>query len=197
MAYLRGCAPKPFSLLFLLMLPTSSLRRALRVRAPPHALREQVILYDALDLKVMNKVVACRSRVVAVSFSRDGKLLATASEQGTVIRIFTVPSAVKVGGWGEAGGHSSGGPTGPPADPACRMCYCRISGCLFSGLMPKRVVPNFSLDFVSQGSFTPEKRHRILRRPPLSRGTVVRAEGRPVSVLSSMGSACVLCAFLV
>lgn len=57
---------------------------------------EQVILYDALDLKVLNKVVACRSRVVAVSFSRDGMLLATASEQGTVIRIFTVPSAVKV-----------------------------------------------------------------------------------------------------
>ena len=55
-----------------------------------------MILYDALDLKVLNKVVACRSRVVAVSFSRDGKLLATASEQGTVIRIFTVPSAVKV-----------------------------------------------------------------------------------------------------
>lgn len=56
----------------------------------------QVILYDALDLKVLNKVMACRSRVVAVSFSQDGKLLATASEQGTVIRIFTVPAAVKV-----------------------------------------------------------------------------------------------------
>ncbi|CAM9303486.1 unnamed protein product [Pylaiella littoralis] len=56
----------------------------------------EVILYDALDLKVLNKVVACRSRVVAVSFSRDGKLLATASEQGTVIRIFTVPGAVKM-----------------------------------------------------------------------------------------------------
>lgn len=55
-----------------------------------------MILYDAMDLKVLNKVVACRSRVVAVSFSRDGKLLATASEQGTVIRIFTVPAAVKV-----------------------------------------------------------------------------------------------------
>lgn len=56
----------------------------------------QVILYDALDMKVLNKVVACRSRVVAVSFSPDGDLLATASEQGTVIRIFTVPAAVKV-----------------------------------------------------------------------------------------------------
>ncbi|CAN0278701.1 unnamed protein product, partial [Ectocarpus sp. 12 AP-2014] len=56
----------------------------------------QVILYNALDLKVLNKVVACRSRVVAVSFSRDGKLLATASEQGTVIRVFTVPAAVKL-----------------------------------------------------------------------------------------------------
>ncbi|CAM9275271.1 unnamed protein product, partial [Ectocarpus fasciculatus] len=56
----------------------------------------EVILYNALDLKVLNKVVACRSRVVAVSFSRDGKLLATASEQGTVIRIFTVPAAVKL-----------------------------------------------------------------------------------------------------
>lgn len=58
--------------------------------------RDQVILYDALDLKVLNKVLACRSRVVAVSFSQDGKLLATASEQGTMIRIFTVPAAVKV-----------------------------------------------------------------------------------------------------
>ncbi|CAN0484078.1 unnamed protein product [Ectocarpus sp. 12 AP-2014] len=56
----------------------------------------EVILYNALDLKVLNKVVACRSRVVAVSFSRDGKLLATASEQGTVIRVFTVPAAVKL-----------------------------------------------------------------------------------------------------
>ncbi|CAM9934685.1 unnamed protein product, partial [Choristocarpus tenellus] len=56
----------------------------------------EVILYDALTLKVLNKVVACRSRVVAVCFSRDGKLLATASEQGTVVRVFTVPAAVKI-----------------------------------------------------------------------------------------------------
>ncbi|CAM9159265.1 unnamed protein product [Discosporangium mesarthrocarpum] len=56
----------------------------------------EVIFYDALTLKVLNKVLACRSRVVAVSFSRDGKLVATASEQGTVIRVFTVPAAVKI-----------------------------------------------------------------------------------------------------
>lgn len=78
-----------------------------------------MILYDALDLKVLNKVVACRSRVVAVSFSHDGKLLATASEQGTVIRIFTVPAAVKAS---EMEFYCNGKRRLPPAAPSVATC---------------------------------------------------------------------------
>jgi autophagy-related protein 18 len=56
-----------------------------------------VIIYDALTLKVLNKVAACQSKVAAMSFCRHGTLLATASEQGTVVRVFTVPGAQQVG----------------------------------------------------------------------------------------------------
>jgi hypothetical protein len=56
----------------------------------------EVIIYDALTLKVLNKVAACQSKVAAMSFCRHGALLATASEQGTVVRVFTVPGAQQV-----------------------------------------------------------------------------------------------------
>eukprot|EP00953_Heterococcus_sp_UTEX-ZZ885_P004638 3000-Heterococcus_DN1.PRE.2 len=56
----------------------------------------EVIIYDALTLKVLNKVAACQSKVAAMSFCRQGTLLATASEQGTVVRVFTVPGAQQV-----------------------------------------------------------------------------------------------------
>lgn len=53
----------------------------------------EAILFNALTLKVIVKVSAARGPLVAMSFSRDGSLLATASEQGTVIRVFKIPSA--------------------------------------------------------------------------------------------------------
>ncbi|KAG5184715.1 autophagy-related protein 18, partial [Tribonema minus] len=56
----------------------------------------EVVMYDALALKVLNKVAACKSRVAAMAFCRSGALLATASEQGTVVRVFTVPGAQQV-----------------------------------------------------------------------------------------------------
>ncbi|CAN0331923.1 unnamed protein product, partial [Phaeothamnion confervicola] len=53
----------------------------------------EVMLYDANTLKLVNKVMASRNPVAALAFSRDGALLASASEQGTVVRVFSVPEA--------------------------------------------------------------------------------------------------------
>lgn len=47
-----------------------------------------VVLQDANRLKITNKIPAHRSRLAALAFSLDGQLLATASELGTVIRVF-------------------------------------------------------------------------------------------------------------
>ena len=42
---------------------------------------------------MLNNVSVSHSRVAAVAFNQEGTLLATASEQGTVVRVFTVPAA--------------------------------------------------------------------------------------------------------
>jgi hypothetical protein len=60
-------------------------------------LTELVWLLSAIpDEMLAWQVPAHRSRVVALAFSLDGAYLATASEQGTVIRVFSVPAAEKL-----------------------------------------------------------------------------------------------------
>lgn len=53
-------------------------------------------IYDAGDLSVKIKIKAHDSPLSALTFSRNGVLLATASEKGTVIRVFCVVNGQKV-----------------------------------------------------------------------------------------------------
>lgn len=53
-------------------------------------------IYDAGDLSVKIKIKAHDSPLSALNFSRNGLLLATASEKGTVIRVFCVVNGQKV-----------------------------------------------------------------------------------------------------
>ncbi|WFC96274.1 autophagy protein [Malassezia brasiliensis] len=50
-----------------------------------------VILYDLLTLSVAGVVAAHHSPVACLAFNASGTLLATASEKGTVVRVFSVP----------------------------------------------------------------------------------------------------------
>lgn len=51
-----------------------------------------VIVYDLLTLSVANVIQAHRTRIACLATSADGSLLATASDKGTVIRVYAVPS---------------------------------------------------------------------------------------------------------
>ncbi|KAK4514752.1 uncharacterized protein ATC70_002355 [Mucor velutinosus] len=53
-------------------------------------------IYDANAMKLANIVQAHKSTISCISMNSEGTLLATASEKGTVIRVFAIPSADKV-----------------------------------------------------------------------------------------------------
>ncbi|KAI0403007.1 protein-vacuolar targeting protein Atg18 [Xylaria palmicola] len=55
-----------------------------------------VLIYDTLTLKVVNVVEAHRSPLSCIALNNDGTLLATASETGTIIRVFSVPKGEKL-----------------------------------------------------------------------------------------------------
>ncbi|ORX47963.1 WD40 repeat-like protein [Hesseltinella vesiculosa] len=55
-----------------------------------------VEIFDALSLQLVNIVQAHKSPVSSITMNADGTLLATASEKGTVIRVFSIPDANKV-----------------------------------------------------------------------------------------------------
>ncbi len=55
-----------------------------------------VFLYDTLNLVEFQWINAHKSPLTALRFSLDGTMLATASETGTVIRVFRVPSGEKI-----------------------------------------------------------------------------------------------------
>ncbi|KAM0750248.1 WD40 repeat-like protein [Meredithblackwellia eburnea MCA 4105] len=67
--------------------------------APPSASTQSsgdVLLFDAVSLSVTNIIQAHKAPVANLSLNPAGTLLATASEKGTVIRIFSVPNGDKV-----------------------------------------------------------------------------------------------------
>ncbi|KAI9886143.1 MAG: autophagy protein [Watsoniomyces obsoletus] len=56
----------------------------------------EVLLFDAMKLEAVNVVEAHRSPVSCIAMNGEGTMLATASDKGTIIRVFSVPQAEKL-----------------------------------------------------------------------------------------------------
>jgi autophagy-related protein 18 len=56
----------------------------------------EVLIFDAIKLEALNVVEAHRAPLSCVALNTDGTLLATASETGTIIRVFALPSGTKL-----------------------------------------------------------------------------------------------------
>lgn len=56
----------------------------------------EVLLFDAVKLEAVNVVEAHKTPLSCVIFNNEGTLLATASDKGTIIRVFSVPDAHKL-----------------------------------------------------------------------------------------------------
>ncbi|KAJ3078312.1 autophagy protein [Rhizoclosmatium sp. JEL0117] len=51
-----------------------------------------LLVFDALNLQAVNIIQAHKSALTCIQFSYDGTLVATASDKGTVIRVFSIPT---------------------------------------------------------------------------------------------------------
>lgn len=56
----------------------------------------EVLLFDAMKLEAVNVVEAHRSPLSHIAMNGEGTMLATASDKGTIIRVFSVPQAEKL-----------------------------------------------------------------------------------------------------
>ncbi|KAK5662869.1 hypothetical protein OQA88_6280 [Cercophora sp. LCS_1] len=56
----------------------------------------EVVVFDTVTLKTANLIEAHRSPLSFIATNMDGTLLATASETGTIIRVFAIPGGQKV-----------------------------------------------------------------------------------------------------
>lgn len=99
------CALSPSSENCYLALPVPKPREDTGERRPPHApplsayvpsTTGEIIIYDTLTGKVVSVCGAHSSPLSCIAMNNDGTLMATASEKGTVIRVFSVPRGEKL-----------------------------------------------------------------------------------------------------
>jgi WD40 repeat protein len=54
----------------------------------------EIIIYDALNIRVLSLIKAHDSSVREMEFSKDGKMIATTSSKGTIVRVFSIPEGM-------------------------------------------------------------------------------------------------------
>ena len=72
---------------------------------PPPPTTGDVLLFDTLTLSALNVIQAHKSPIACLALNSTGTMLATASDKGTVVRVFSVPDAKKL--WQFRRGSSS------------------------------------------------------------------------------------------
>ena len=56
----------------------------------------ELLVYDAINLQAVNIIQAHKSPLSCIAFNYDGTMIATASDKGTVIRVFSIPTGQKL-----------------------------------------------------------------------------------------------------
>ena len=63
---------------------------------PPAPTTGDVLLFDTLNLSAINVIQAHKTPIACLALNASGTMLATASDKGTVVRVFSVPDAKKL-----------------------------------------------------------------------------------------------------
>lgn len=99
------CALSPSSENCFIAYPLPKPREDSDARRPSHAPPQstyvaptsgEVLVFDTLTLKAVNVIEAHRSPLCCICLNSEGTMLATASETGTIIRVFSVPRGQKL-----------------------------------------------------------------------------------------------------